>query len=457
MKLFLNFKYLFLITCLFIFIYSPPLAYIPLSLIKWLSIFSIASLLLSFKKTTLSVLKYRYVAYGLTLLCLAIFYAFIQDYVIGSGSSLGESNFYKQTLVLIEVLPIALFLNCYSRKYLKFSLNDLLYSLIIIGVIQSLLCSIMFLIPGIKFVIFNSILAKQVRTEKLLEAGYYGNFRGFGISIGYLFSLPIFQGLLIAFIFFLCLINFKKYYYTLISIPLLFLSIILNARVGLVPIIVFFGVAFIVYLKNIRISAITQFVLILGVLTISVYAFFSMTYQSTELANNVDWILKSYTQNKAFLEGTGDEGTLAILLDRHIHFPEDFNGNLFGEGLYLFGESQTSGSLRSDIGYILNLYFGGYIYSFLVYSSFCFLFWGALRLQKTMIARILMYFLLVVVLVVHLKGDVFWSNPAYRSVYLITLFPVVDRYISRQEQRALLISQQRYFTQINTQYKNTVQ
>ena len=456
MKLFLNFKYLFLIACLFVFIYSPPLAYIPLSLIKWLSIISIASLLLYFKKATLSVLKYKYVAYGLTLLCLAIFYAFIQDYVIGSGSSLGESNFYKQTLVLIEVFPIALFLNFYSRKYLKFSLNDLLYSLIVIGIIQSLLCLIMFLIPGIKFIIFNSILAQQVRTEKLLEAGYYGNFRGFGISIGYLFSFPVFQGLLIAFIFFLCLNNFKKYYYTLISIPLLFLSIILNARVGLVPIIVFFGVAFIVYLKNIRISAITQFVLISGVLIISVYAFFSMTYQSTELANNVDWILKSYTQNKAFLEGTGDQGTLAILLDSHIHFPKDFNGNLFGEGLYLFGEKQTSGSLRSDIGYILNLYFGGYVYSFLVYSSFCVLFWGALRLQKTMIARILIYFLLVVMLVVHLKGDVFWSNPAYRAAYLITLFPVVDRYIYRQEQRALLIAQQRYFTQMSTSSKNTV-
>lgn len=456
MKLFFNFKYLFLIACLFVFIYSPPLAYIPLSLIKWLSIFSIAGLLLYFKKATLTVLKYKYVAYGITLLCLAIFYASIQDYVIGSDTSLGESNFYKQTLVLIEVFPIALFINFYSRKYLKFSLNDLLYSLIVIGIIQSLFCLIMFLIPGIKFIIFNSILSQQVRTEEILEAGYYGNFRGFGISINYLFSLPIFQGLLIAFIFYLCLINFKKYYYTLISIPLLFLSIILNARIGLVPIIIFVGVAFIVYFKNLRVSAISQFVLILSVLIISVYAFFSITYQTTDLANNVDWIFKSYTQNKAFLEGTGDEGTLAILLDSHIHFPKDFNGNLFGEGLYLFGESENSSSIRSDIGYIRNLYFGGYIYSLLIYSSFLMLFWGALRLQKTTLARILMYFLLVVMLVAHLKGNVFWSNPAYRSAYLITLFPVVDRYFYRQEQRALLIAQQRYFTQMSTSYKNNV-
>ena len=84
------------------------------------------------------------------------------------------------------------------------------------------------------------------------------------------------------------------------------------------------------------------------------------------------------------------------------------------------------------------------------------LFWGALRLQKTMIARILIYFLLVVVFVVHLKGDVFWSNPAYRAACLVTIFPVVDRYIYRQEQRALLIAQQRYFTQMSTSSKNMV-
>ena len=456
MKSFISSKYLFLIACLFVFIYSPPLAYLPLSLIKWLSLFSIAGLLLSFKEATLNVLKYKYVAYAISLLCLAIFYAFFQDYVIGTDSSLGETNFYKQALVLVEVLPIALFLSFYSRKYLKFSLNDLLYSLIVIGVIQSFLCLIMFLLPGIKLFIFNSILSQDVKTEEILEAGYYGNFRGFGISISYLFSLPIFQGLLIGFIFFLCLINFKKYYYTLISIPLLLLSIILNARIGVVPIIVFIAVAFIVYFKNLRVSAITQVVLILGVLIISAYAFFSTTYQTTGLANNVDWIFKSYTQNKAFLEGTGDEGTLAILLDRHVHFPKDFNGNLFGEGIYLFGENQTLRSLSSDIGYIRNLYFGGYIYSFLIYSSFGFLFWGALRLQKTILTRILMYFLLVVVLTVHLKGNVFWSNPAYRAAYLITVFPVVDRYVSRKEQRSLLIAQQRYFTQINSRYKNTV-
>ena len=456
MKFFFKFKYLFLTVCLFVYIYSPPFAYIPISLIKWLSLFSMAALLLYFKNVTLTVLKYKYVAYGITLLCLAIFYAFIQDYVIGSDSSLGNTNFYKQSLVLVEVFPIALFLNFYSRKYLKYSLNDLLYNLILIGIIQSLFCLIMFLIPGIKLFIFNFILSPSVVSEEILEAGYYGNFRGFGISIGYLFSFPVFQGLLVAFIFFLCLINFKKYYYTLIILPLLFLSIILNARIGLIPIIVFVGVAFIVYFKNLRISAIYQFLLISSVLILSVYAFFSTTSQSTVLANNVDWILKSYTQNKAFLEGTGDEGTLAILLDGHIHFPKNFNGNLFGEGLYLFGENRSISSLSSDIGYIRNLYFGGYIYSFLVYSSFIMLFWGALRLQKTVLARILLYFLLAVILVVHLKGDVFWSNPAYRAAYLITLFPVVDRYIYRQEQRALLIAQQRYFTQMSTPYKKTV-
>ena len=80
------------------------------------------------------------------------------------------------------------------------------------------------------------------------------------------------------------------------------------------------------------------------------------------------------------------------------------------------------------------------------------LFWGGLRLQKNIIFRILMYFLLAVILVVHIKGDVFWSNPSYRAAYLITLFPVVDRYISRQEQkRSLSVARRINFS--NIQYK----
>jgi hypothetical protein len=48
-----------------------------------------------------------------------------------------------------------------------------------------------------------------------------------------------------------------------------------------------------------------------------------------------------------------------------------------------------------------------------------------------------MYFLLIALLVVNIKGDIFWSNPCYRAAYVLTLFPIVDRYILRQEKKKL--------------------
>ena len=63
----------------------------------------------------------------------------------------------------------------------------------------------MFLLPKVKLYILTSLMDYGEEADKLLEAGnYYNNYRGFGLSVGHLFALPIFQGMTVAFLILLC-------------------------------------------------------------------------------------------------------------------------------------------------------------------------------------------------------------------------------------------------------------
>lgn len=424
---------------LFLYIYSPPFKVVPLGIIKIISLGSVAGLFFLFYKTTTKVISYRFLLLHLGVFLSAIAYAYAQDFVLNpSGLSLGETNFYQQLLIFLELLPIALFLSIFCRKKLKFDHFDLVSALANIGIAQSFFCLAMLVVPSLRIFILGSLLEYEEIEERFLSAGFYGNYRGFGIGIGYEFSLSVFQGFVLAFICLLCFHNFKRYGRLLFFTPLVVLSIVLNARIGLWVFGGFLIVAAIAYLRKISVAATIKNGLYVGFVVFALILGISFLGDTSTIAKNIEWVGKSYTQSIEYLTGEGQKGTLYILADRHIHFPKTIEGFFFGEGRYVFGEiAKKSGYDRSDIGYIRNIYFGGFIYLALLFSSLAILFWSGLKLQKNYLLKVLMYFLFVACVVAHIKGNIFSSNPGYRAAYLIFIFNIVNRYIDRQEQQKL--------------------
>ena len=438
MKNFFSLRAIFFQLLLFLYIYSPPLRMVPLGVIKIISLGCIGGLTFFFFKTTTKILSNKLLVIHLVVFAIAITYAFAQDFVLpGSGGiGLGQTNFYQQLIVLLELLPIALFASIYSRKKLKFDHFDLIQALVNIGIVQSFFCLMMLVLPPLRVYILGSLLEYEEIEERFLSAGFYGNFRGFGISIGYEFSLSVFQGFVLAFILLLCFRNFAKYGRLLFFTPLIILSIVLNARIGLWVFGGFLVIAGISYLRRISIARVIKNGIALGIVTLAAIIAFTTLGDGSQIAKNIEWVGKSYTQSVSFLSGEGEKGTLYILVDRHIHFPENINGLLFGEGRYVFGETASDSNLttRSDIGYIRNIYYGGLAYLVLLFTSLAVLFWSGLKLQKNSLLKLLMSFLFIACMLAHIKGNIFSSNPGYRAVYLIFIFNIVNRYIDRQEQ-----------------------
>ena len=441
---------------LFLYIYSPPFKIVPLGVIKFISLGSIIGLLLLFHKTTGKILKYRFLAIHLIIFAFIITYTFAQDFVIYPHSlSLGQTNFYEQLLINLELLPITLFISLFLRKKLKFNHFDLIQSLVNIGIIQSFFCLIMLLLPPLRFFILGSLLEHEEVEERFLSAGFYGNYRGFGVGISYEFAFSVFQGFVLAFICLLCLHNFRKYRYLLFFTPLILLSIILNARIGLWIFVGFLLVAGAAYLRYMSAVSIIKNSLIIGFTGLLLTFWVSSLGDDSAIAKNIEWVGKSYTQTVEFFSGEGEKGTLYLLANKHIHVPESITGFTFGEGRYVFGEParDTNSSLTSDVGYIRNIYFGGLLYLGLLFGSLLPLFWSGLKLQKEYLLKILMCFLLLACVVAHIKGNIFSSNSGYRAVYLIFIFSIVNHYITRQEmrkkQQLYWLSPQRFAAKLN--------
>ena len=438
MKNFFSLRILLFQLLLFLYIYSPPLRIVPLGVIKLISLGCIGGLIFFFYKTTTKVLSNKLLLIHLVVFVVAISYAFAQDFVLhgSSGISLGKTNFYEQLIVLLELLPITLFASIYCRKKLKFDHFDLIQALTNIGIVQSFFCLAMLVVPPLRVYILGSLLEYEEVEERFLSAGFYGNYRGFGISIGYEFALSVFQGFVLAFILLLCFRNFAKYGRLLFFTPLIFLSIVLNARIGLWVFGGFLCIAGIIYLRRLSIAVVIKNGIILGLITLAAIVAFSTLGDGSQIAKNIEWVGKSYTQSVAYLSGEEEKGTLYILANKHIHYPESINGVLFGEGRYVFGEiaEDKNYTYRSDIGYIRNIYYGGLTYLTLLFTSLAVLFWSGLKLHKNVLLKLLMYFLFIACMLAHIKGNIFSSNPGYRAVYLIFVFNIVNRYIDRQEQ-----------------------
>ena len=419
---------IFFLLLLFIYIYAPPLSFVPLGINKLIAPFTIVALLFGYKSMTQKVLLQKHLFIAISLLCISIIYAFaIDTSSIYSGNlAFTRKQTFSQLMTLVEVLPIALFISIYSIRKLKLTLVDFLNSLVIVGVIQSFLAIIMFALPGLRMFVFTAIQGYNSNEDKIFRPDLYA-FRSFGFSQDMLFSLSTVQGIVLACVISLCLYNFTKYKYTLFFIPPLLMSILLNARIGLAAIIMFLSVILLFSLLRLKIYLLSKFALFSLISCLVIY----LGVESADwlfdisLEKNIEWALSAFTEGQNFLAGsTTDTGNFGTITGRYWHLPDTSAARTFGEGRYL--SDNLSGSNLSDIGYVRKIYFGGYMYSFLVYGTFIYLFMGSLK-QLPSTFKPLFYAIVLTTLVAHIKGDAFLPTPGYRITSLILLFAICER------------------------------
>jgi hypothetical protein len=349
--------------------------------------------------------------YELFILLILTGYVFIRGFIFGSDTSF----FFGSLFFLIQIFPVSIWLYYYFSNFrsLYFNQNEngFIIYLGIIAIIASLISIFCFIYPDFGYNIKFEILKYDERLWR------YQSNRAFGLSDELLFSYSLVQGIIL-----ICMISItKNIKIILTSFILIIISIILNARIGLI-ILVFLPFILIknhVFLKSI-ISAFLIFLLL------------NSSLISELLPNNfnynIDYALRFFRGTVDYFSGnkTYDSGNYEALFGRMIVLPNTLSEWIFGTGENIFLRSGRS----SDIGYILMLNFGGIIHLALFCLLSIFMFYRLIRSNSGL--RIISYTLIFVFVISNIKGLFFAPKPGMKLFLIIYVFFILNKYESNK-------------------------
>ena len=324
--------YIIIFFFLYIYIYNPIFIFVKIGLVKVLLLLSLIFSFKNFRKLKWYLKDYSDI---LKLLLFSIIYCFIVK-LLNSGNA---NTPYTMFVWLLETTFIPMYL--INRIFLKYDLS-LLGSLLPISIIAACISLFLLINPSINDFVLGGIIEKPFENN----LGVWS--RCFGIAEGLTNSYGIIQGIFAS----ICLLKGResaKYYLFAILISI---SVIINARTGIIPIVI---TLLYVILKSIKGRQIKFFFII--VLSTIVLINIVGKYEE-EISNTISYVTIFFTSTyDYFIKGeTGDD--YYSFLDGFIHFPQSIWGVLLGEGRTMFGDKNMS----SDIGYINQIYTGGLIY-----------------------------------------------------------------------------------------------
>lgn len=391
---------------LFFAIYLPPVRFLKFSP-EYLLIVGFLVWLFIHLKTLKYALTTRGIFVFFLTFSLIVYYLFLREYLSSGVKDIGFQQLYwvKQLRFLVNILLISLpFSLIFYRR--NWTIDKLLEAFVVLGIVQSVFAVVMLAIPGLKEYVTDQFLDLQFMFD---QKGELLLFRIYGLSSEYLFTYPIFQGMVLMIIFTMVAQGVYKYIW---FVPIILISIVFNARIGLValPIILFVYFIFtlrksdesVSFSKFIKISFAILVAVLLLVVSISLF---------------IDPEIFTYMVLRGLESNTSGANHWDNLFQRMIVLPDSIQGIIFGEGRYLYGNVYD---VQSDIGYINDLLFGGVFYIVVYFSLILYLLFNKFssfsRINKVLFVSVFLY-----IIVCNYKGPLLVNNGFLRAV-LIVLF-----------------------------------
>lgn len=382
-------KHMFFWIIIYVYIYNPPFAFLPLSPKFFLYLLVIPFLIkVKFK---------RYLGYFKALLLIIgviILYSFLREFGLLKFELLLLNITFLFEILLIPIVIILLYESLEIR-------GELIFNLILVGFIASLFTLSMIIIPSLS----DFIRYRLLRTDEYTEAV---SLRTFGLAESLTFSYGIIQGLMAILVLFYSKDNKK----IVLLIPLFLVCILFNARIGFTAVIL--GVFF-YYLYSFKII---NLIVTFCMLSIS-YFILTQTNLFSGQKETVEWGLDFFTQSLDFLTGTrsSNSNTFDTLFGEMMVLPSNESEWLFGNGVNIFGKSF---GVTSDVGYIIQLYYGGIIYMSLMFSLVvCFFSYiKALPRKEFMLGSCF----LLILLFCNIKGNIFIPIGILRLIVLMIIY-----------------------------------
>ncbi|MCE2615608.1 MAG: hypothetical protein ACTTKN_04545 [Phocaeicola sp.] len=306
----------------------------------------------------------------------------------------------------IQGLFFSFLLTCYinKNKYLYNNFDNLLLAICFIATSITILA---ILDPSFDDII-KSFTPEQDEFYENHTLSNEFRYRGFGLSENLSFTYPYVLSIIGGYV-----IIKRLNIVTIFLLPMIFIAIIFNARIGFIPII---GALLYIVVKNI--TNIKK-IIILCFFVIGITALVPFISNSDSVFNN-SWGLSFFTEINDGLQGKSSH-TLDILLGEMIIIPDDnIISLLFGTGKSIYTEARNN----SDIGYILQLNYGGV---FLLTLILCYMLYTSRRFYKIFHFKHWFTFIYIIsIFVLNFKGFYFASTPGFRFMSLLYIFYIVN-------------------------------
>ena len=379
-------KYSLFLLVMYIYLYNPIFQFLDFGMIKIVLLLSIIYIVIH-KKTILFITIFSKEI--LFTLILTIY----SSIAVFSGNGTAFAVPYTHIVWFLECFVIPFFFMLFFKNIFQ----ERSWESIIVhtGLIASLITFFLILNPD-----FNSFIRDSVIRDPLTNiSDKIILFRGFTIAENSTFSFGVVQGIILS----ICIISLQKNYLYAIPIIFLFISILFNARIGLV--ITSIAIVLLLLSKKIK----TKHILIFGSVLYFGYLFL---FKSNFAQNNLEslkWGFSFFEDSFMFINGHDRQYSNFSVLNDMVNYPPTIIGIIFGDGRTVLGEYKGS-----DIGYINQIFIGGLFYLLIMLSFMFYMFTKNIKYSTNKTFSILFFLTL---LIVNFKGDaLFVSNGFFRLI-----------------------------------------
>ena len=318
-------------------------------------------------------------------------------------------------LYLVSVIP---FILIYANKVGINNGSSFVKAILIVSSIASCISVLAVIFPTIDDIIRTVVI--QYEEDDYL----YGRLtRGYGIAGSLTSSYGYIQGVIFAFGF----MYLKENRWFLFFMPFVFLSALINARTGVL--IAFWGIAVLVFSKSKK-SIITSVILV----TFFVFKIEDILRLFNINDYTVAWILDFQDQMFEISSGNINDGAAYKLFNRMIVWPSGFLEWILGKGINLFDVDINQG--KSDIGWIIQINYGGILYAIPLYYAFVVM---AKRLTKNHLYGLMLFFMGAAI-IVNTKSKIFPTTSFFPIFMLLYVIKINEVLLSRKNDKSLLCS-----------------
>ena len=346
-----------------------------------------------------------------------LFLFYIISYLLIFSLSSGVDAIYRAynyLLVLFSLVCSLFIVVSYSRLY-TLSFEGFLKFLINIAVAQLFFVIIALVSPD-----FREWVLQTSRVDNLLSiSNDYGGLRSYGLANGYTSTFPMLMGvyalIVITMVSRISVFNLR-YYWLLFLSSLLIFTVIVNARIGLVPVVMFFVVIVLsmaFHVKSLTIGIKLFFTSIIG--------FIILISSGLDLDKYMTRLMWGIEEIVSLIDGERT-GTFQVL-EGMIHFPTETMSFLFGTGLSVFGE-QGNFPVSSDIGFVRDIYMFGALNTMLLVIIIFYLTGPLRKFLKINFGLIAVFSLFIALAAYYFKGAIWSSSEIYNVILLLSVFSI---------------------------------